>query len=95
MDYPFAELVALVGVYSMQRAFEEGAKIARAQPEKEQERQLTNPQARVNSEDKPARPSRRRRRQATPEEAEFTRLPPQLQRQLLRYGANWTDAMFE
>ena len=95
MYYPFAELVALMGLSGMQKAFREGQKSAKAQPEKEQERQLTSPETGVITEDKPARPSGRRRRQATPEEAEFMRLPPQLQKQLLRYGANWTDAMFE
>ncbi len=41
-------------------------------------------------------PSPRRRERREPDEAaEFMELPPQLRRQLIRYGARWTEAVFE
>ncbi len=36
---------------------------------------------------------KRGRRQASPEVAEFLALPPQLQKQVLRYGERWWDGV--
>lgn len=43
----------------------------------------------------PRAKSGRSRERAPAEAAEFLKLPPQLRKQLLRYGARWTRAMFE
>lgn len=43
----------------------------------------------------PLEKSGRGRGRAPAEAAEFLKLPPQLRRQLLHYGARWTQAMFE
>ena len=43
----------------------------------------------------PTAKSGRSRGRAPAEVAEFLKLPPQLRKQLLHYGARWTQAMFE
>ena len=85
-QYPFAELLFLFGLSAMYSAMAQSRRppVAKCQ--------LTNPENGAISEGKPA-PSVRRRQRVTPEAARFVELPPQLQRQLLRYGERWREGI--
>lgn len=86
-----SQLLSLLALAAWLRAGYEAARL----PGREASVKLTGPGKSSTLEPEPANPPRQGRRGLTAEEQRFRELPPQLQRQLLRYGSRWSEAIFE